>query len=99
MGGKRPPLQNIVLGGGFVESFAFGGEAPPEQQSGGKTVGLQAPITPFSLGHAIGISSAAFAATCSQVSAFGFSAGAKLDPQANIWPITSARFPEPQQAI
>ncbi|CAK9021504.1 unnamed protein product [Durusdinium trenchii] len=47
-----------TVGGGFVESFAFGGAAPSGKgQMGGEGVSVGAPEKPFSLPYACGISS------------------------------------------
>ena len=47
-----------AVGGGFVEPFAFGSEAPSNQAAASEFVGLTLPPTPFTLAHAIGASSA-----------------------------------------
>jgi len=94
---KNPLLADMVVGGGLVESFAFGGQAPA-QQSGGSGITLEAPPVPFSLARAVGISSAAFAALMSQVPFFSDTA-AKLVPKADYWPVMSASFPGTQAAM
>jgi hypothetical protein len=95
LGIARPPLSGVLLGGGFVETFAFGGEQPAERQAGGDSIRLQAPVTPMSLARAVGISSAAFAGATSQAG----ETGVRLNPQGNIWPVTSSQHPGPQHAI
>lgn len=52
-----------VVGGGFVETFAFAGGAPKVWPPQDRIVGVPAPAQPFSLAFASGTSSAAFAAT------------------------------------
>ena len=52
----------LAVGGGMVETFAFGGKAPSEEAQlggGGKNgrVGVPAPSEPFSLAEMVGISS------------------------------------------
>lgn len=98
-GTHRPPLNHVVIGGGLVETFAFGGQEPSDGQSGGADVRLEAPPAPFSLARAVGISSAAFGAAASRAGFAGVAAGAKLDPQVNLWPVTSTRHPGPLPAI
>jgi len=95
LGIAKPPLSGVLLGGGFVETFAFGGEQPAERQTGGDSIRLQAPVTPMSLARAVGISSAAFAGVTSQAA----ETGVRLNPQGNIWPVTSSQHPGPQHAI
>jgi len=95
LGTGGPPLSGVLLGGGFVETFAFGGEQPAEHQTGGNSIRLQAPVMPMSLARAVGISSAAFAGASSQAG----ETGTRLNPQGNIWPVTSLQHPGPQHAI
>eukprot|EP00435_Cladocopium_sp_Y103_P001259 s3540_g1.t1 len=45
-----------TVGGGFVESFAFGGEAPKKQQ-GGEGIPVGEPKAPWALPYAVGTSS------------------------------------------
>lgn len=92
-----PPLANKIVGGGFVETFAFGGQAPA-QQSGGVAVKLDAAPDPFSLAKAVGISSAAFATTMSDFPLFKDHAE-HIIPKGNVWPVTSDEFPGPQAAM
>jgi len=92
-GVSRPPLRNVLIGGGLVETFAFGSEQPMDGQSGDQDMHGQAPVGPFSLARAVGISSAAFAAEASKA------VGTLVDPQINIWPVTSAAHPGPQPAM
>jgi len=98
-GTHRPPLEDVLVGGGLVETFAFGGQEPSEGQSGGDAVRLQAPLTPLSLARAVGISSAAFGAAASRASLAGVGAGAQFDPQLNLWPVTSSKHPGPRPAM
>jgi len=62
-------------------------------------VRLRAPVTPLSLARAVGISSAAFSSYASKVGIAGVAAGAKLNPQMNLWPVTSDRHPGPKPAM
>lgn len=93
----QPPLEHILLGGGLVESFAWGGPEPPTRrgQQGGLAVDLYAPASPFSLAKAVGISSAAFAGFATSI----LGTGQNLNPQAYIWPVTSDFHPRPQRAL
>lgn len=82
-----------VLGGGFVETFAFGGPSPSLGQGGSKNAKLPAPKVAFSLGDAVGISSAAFAA---RVANSGVSipfvkgeGASSFTPEAEMWPVTN----------
>lgn len=96
--GEVPGLGNndVLLGGGLVESFAFGSAAPlPEEQAGGAAVTLQAPLTPFSLARAVGISSAAFGGALSEIGLLGES----FDPQASMWPVGSEAHNTSQRAM
>jgi len=75
---------SVWVGGGFVETFAFGGEAPEgPQQGGGEGVTLPPPQVPFTLADALAISSAAFG----KLLAPAQDLGVKTDPQALIWPV------------
>uniref|UniRef100_A0A7S1W0B7 Uncharacterized protein n=1 Tax=Alexandrium catenella TaxID=2925 RepID=A0A7S1W0B7_ALECA len=91
------PLEKVLIGGGMVESFAWGGPAPPQRkaQAGGEAVPLVAPASPLSLAKAVGISSAAFAGEATQL----LNMGENLNPQAYVWPVTSAWHPRPQKAL
>ncbi|CAJ1422875.1 unnamed protein product [Effrenium voratum] len=90
--------REFLVGGGFVESFAFGGSAPlsADGQRGGGDVQMEAPPTAFSLADAIGISSAAFASVLLSVpiaaKLFGYQAEEFL-PVKDVWPVTSNKFP------
>jgi len=66
-------LTNVLVGGGFVESFAFGGSWKSLDVQGSNQASfaeIRSAPTPFSLGHAVGISSAQFA---DEASMYGFS--------------------------
>lgn len=93
--------REFLVGGGFVESFAFGGSAPvsAEGQRGGEAVEMEAPPTAFSLADAIGISSAAFASVLVSAgwltSAASFIIGHQAEeylPVKDVWPVTSKQF-------
>jgi len=80
----RPPLIRAV-GGGFVETFAFGGAEPDDgdAQEGATCAELPAPKEIFTLAQAIGISSAAFSGKSDLIEPFS--------PQIMYWPITAYR--------
>lgn len=93
------PALKLVVGGGMVETFALGGDAPYEGQSGGHGVKMPSPSEPFSLAKAIGVSSAAFTAMISQaLNKFGGQSMQALIPVTTMWPITSRRVPAPKAA-
>lgn len=50
-------INNIVRGGGLVETFAMGSQAPSGVQSGSRVVEVAPPLAPFSLAKAVAISS------------------------------------------
>ncbi|CAE8593074.1 unnamed protein product [Polarella glacialis] len=90
-------LPSQLIGGGFVQSFAFGGSGPisAEEQQGGDDVKMEAPATPMSLARAVGISSAAFATVVvdmvgafSWATSLGFQAR-NFIPVADYWPVTA----------
>ena len=54
-------ILKLAVGGGFVETYAFGGAAPDQEEQTGQCVRIASPSIPFTLSDAIGISSAAFA--------------------------------------
>jgi len=85
-----------VVGGGFVETFAFGG-LTPFQESGGKTVRMPAPLEPLSLAKAVGISSAGPASALTQVGPHGSIDIAALNPRSNFWPVMDGAFAGEQQ--
>eukprot|EP00435_Cladocopium_sp_Y103_P069063 s162_g32.t1 len=98
---KGQDNREFLVGGGFVESFAFGGSAPlsAQGQMGGEAVEMEAPPTAFSLADAIGISSAAFASvlvnagwlTSAASMVIGHEAEEYL-PVKDVWPVTSKKF-------
>jgi len=106
--GSHGQEMTMLVGGGFVESFAFGSSSPssPKSQEGGRSVKLEAPARPFSLADAVGISSAAFAAVMVQASTAVTMAGwftgidaRNLLPIRDVWPVTSEKFPEQATAL
>ena len=81
-----------TVGGGFLETFAFGAAAP-EKMSG--EVEMQAPLKPFSLPDAVGISSWGPAGAIDD-----FSLLAKLvNMRQSYWPVTSELLSTPQEAL
>eukprot|EP00928_Gymnodinium_smaydae_P081241 TRINITY_DN64795_c0_g1_i1.p1 TRINITY_DN64795_c0_g1~~TRINITY_DN64795_c0_g1_i1.p1 ORF type:complete len:900 (-),score=220.23 TRINITY_DN64795_c0_g1_i1:75-2651(-) len=96
-GTEHTTLLNKIVGGGFVESFAFGGQAPPKHQDGGDSVMMAAPIEPMSLAKAVGVSSDGPSVALAQQAKWAdFTSISALS---NIWPITSAQLPGPQEAM
>eukprot|EP00439_Symbiodinium_sp_Y106_P085549 s228_g28.t3 len=93
------PALKLVVGGGMVETFAFGSDTPFSEQSGGHGVRMPAPSEPMSLAKAVGVSSAAFSAYTSQaMDKLGGQRMQALIPVATLWPITSKKFPGPKAA-
>jgi len=86
--GSDPALSQVTVGGGFVETFAFGGEAPADQ-SGGNDVTVGAPVRPFSLAQAIGISSMA---SGTQIHSYAH-IGRMGTPRAHMWPVSTGHHP------
>lgn len=92
---NRPyTLPDMLIGGGFVETFAFGGDAPERGQSGGTDVEMWAPLQPMCLSRAIGLSSAGPGAHVAQY--MGELDLTDLIPRVDYWPITSKKFPAHQ---
>eukprot|EP00439_Symbiodinium_sp_Y106_P022043 s2367_g2.t1 len=92
-GGKCPSCckgETLIVGGGMIESFAFGGAAP-KVQSGGKMPVPQGPA--FALPRAVGISSWAMGGIFAEVRE-----GTFVNSRANYWPVTSSILPGPQMA-
>lgn len=84
--------QNVTLGGGFVETFAFGGGAPTPQTGGRSSMG--APAQPFTLAQALGITSAAFASPfASQAASVVAAQGRDVAPRIDTWPVGSVEQP------
>ncbi|CAE7769672.1 unnamed protein product [Symbiodinium pilosum] len=93
------PALKMVIGGGMVETFAFGSDTPFSSQSGGHHVKMPSPSEPFSLAKAVGVSSAAFSALTSQaMDVLGGQTAQALIPVSTLWPVTSKRFPGPKAA-
>merc|ERR1712203_467687 len=82
------PTLEIPLGGGLIETFAFGGSAPADKRARKNAV-LPGPVRPFGLAQAIGISSWAIAAALSNLGAAYPSSA--LNPRYDIWPITTKK--------
>jgi len=83
-----PDLSGVTVGGGFVETFAFGGGQPMDQ-SGGSDVTVGAPVRPFSLAQAIGISSMAPGSTLNDIA----HVGRMSNPRAHMWPVSTGHHP------
>lgn len=85
--------QDMWVGGGFVETFAFGGEAPYVQDGSG----LQRMLMPgqvFSLPDAVGMSSAAFAAQMASFTSLPIAgSAANMAPEVLLWPLLRAGEP------
>lgn len=84
--GIRPHSLNLIVGGGLLESFAFGGAAPDDQNSG-QTVSVPIPQRHLYLRDMIGISSWAPGA-----SALTHFVTGVLDPLFGYWPVISEPF-------
>jgi len=63
-----PSLRDLIVGGGMVETFAFGGPPPADQSHAGLTK-LRPPGRPLSLDAAVALSSNFFAANIHEFSA------------------------------
>jgi hypothetical protein len=79
-----------IVGGGFIETFAFGGSAPVEPWQDGDIAKVKSPALPFSLVDAVGISSAAPGFELARRSP---TIADWVDPRAQYWPIPSKQFP------
>ena len=94
----KPLKSNLskLIGGGSVETFAFGGKAPSADiaSSALSSVQVGAPVAPFSLSDILGISSNGAAGALAQTD-FGI----KANPQVLYWPVPSAKFPEQAEAL
>uniref|UniRef100_A0A7S2Q2K3 Uncharacterized protein n=1 Tax=Zooxanthella nutricula TaxID=1333877 RepID=A0A7S2Q2K3_9DINO len=92
-GRNNQELKGQPIGGGVVESFAWGGSAPKndeadaEAMAKGATVKMTAPLEPLTLGKAVGVSSAGPASALTQVGPHGTLNVAGLIPRASIWSI------------
>lgn len=80
-------LKNVLVGGGFVQSFAFGGK-PPHDTSGlgtdgsvGKLTPMETPHRPFNLAQALAFSSCALAETMNHIGVANFI------PKARLWAV------------
>lgn len=91
--GALYPLHDDTVGGGMVETFAFGGGAPNESQSVNGRQHVTPPLSPFTLANAVGISSDAPGATLASMGQFQ-----KWVPQVSMWPVLSARAGKRQAA-
>jgi len=82
--GALGALPGVAVGGGMVETFAFGSKAPKNEggQSGKVKANVDPPNDPFTLSDAVGISSIAPAGSLAASGKFQ-----KVIPQAYIWPV------------
>jgi hypothetical protein len=72
---------SAVVGGGFIESFAWGCDAPTAPATPDGTVEVAPPAHPFTLAAASGASSSAYAAIFEKIKALD-----GLLPEENYWP-------------
>lgn len=86
-GQSWPSLDGLLVGGGLVESFAFGGKEPVQQMAESQPVTIAASQEPFSLAKAVGVSSNGPASTFTQSSAQQRLTA--LNALADYWPIAS----------
>jgi len=84
-GGALYPLHDQVVGGGMVETFAFGGKEPVGNQSESGRQHIPPPHEPFTVAHAVGISSIAPGAVLANSGNYNWAA-----PRAQYWPVTPA---------
>lgn len=94
---SSPPLEDILVGGGLVSTYAFGGSAPmkPQGQMGGSAVQVFSPSRPLSVARAAGWSSAAFGGRMSSIPGLG----SQINPQVPVWPVSSVAHPRPQKEM
>jgi len=92
-GNASYPKKNLttVLGGGFIETFAFGGDAPTKKNKPGQ---VPAPKTPTSLAEVVGLSSMSPAGELAQNDL-----GLTVNPQVKYFNIPSAEFPTQERAM
>jgi len=91
-GRSNEELHDQVIGGGFLESFAFGSLEPEDEGAGG-TTRMRAPLEPLSLAKAVGITSAGPSEALTQVGTLGGSINVvKLAPRMNVWPEMGGSF-------
>lgn len=92
--GASEASADVIVGGGMVETFAFGGEAPKGSQFGGGRANIDPPEQPFTLADAVGISSVAPGAQLAEAAQYQ-----TLVPQRKLWPVMSqSREPSRQEA-
>eukprot|EP00927_Polykrikos_kofoidii_P006985 TRINITY_DN12846_c0_g1_i2.p1 TRINITY_DN12846_c0_g1~~TRINITY_DN12846_c0_g1_i2.p1 ORF type:complete len:678 (+),score=89.50 TRINITY_DN12846_c0_g1_i2:74-2107(+) len=84
LGGSRET--DLLVGGGFIETFAFGSRAPARETAGVQC--MKAATKPFSLATAVGISSAAFASYFSNTRFLN-----QFAPTIRLWPVEDAGMP------
>jgi len=77
-------LNGMTIGGGFVESFAFGSAAPAVQSGDASPTKMGAPGQPFTLADAVGISSCALAGALADYAAVSY-----INPDEQLWPVTA----------
>jgi len=89
-----PKQQELVVGGGLVETFAFNGEAPSGTEQSSGMVDVGAPCLSMSLCQAAGISSDSPASELQLLPGLGD----LLTPKVTYWPVTSEQVPTAQAA-
>lgn len=90
---KNPTLPNSVVGGGLVESFAFGGGEPHKELSPvGSVVEVVAPYQPLSVAKAMGVSSAGPASALTQFGPHGMINLATLNPVSDYWGVVAGEI-------
>ena len=87
--------ESLAMGGGFVESFAFGGEGPAQVESGELCT---VPVEPLALDgrqtleFAVGSSSAAYGAVVDEIP--GLAQAKVLTPMSPYWPVRAGAVPK-----
>lgn len=94
---KNDALRGWVVGGGFVETFAFGSGAPTHALDTNGSVKVEAPLAPLSLAKAMGVSSAGPSSALTQMGPHGTINLATLDPVADIWAVMAGEFASVEQ--
>jgi hypothetical protein len=90
-GGLKPPPVTALVGGGFIEPFAWGCDAPTAPAVNG-TVSVSAPANVFTVAAASATSSSAYAALVERIKLLD-----GLLPEQNYWPPTAAPPQTPAQ--
>merc|ERR1719296_170809 len=82
------------MGGGYVETFAFGGDAPNDEVAKTTLTELPAPSKPLTLAKAMAITSLSPAGAFAQTKT-----GQDMNPRVRYWPMTSNNNPEHEEAL